>query len=272
MSLVPHQQSLIPTKDEMDTLIAISKMAEQSNYFKKLGGSSGILCIALYAKEMGIPVMTAIMGGLQNINGKITMSAEMMNSLIHQQGHSIEILRCTHTVCEIKGKRRDGGEPFTACFTIEEAERAGLVSSGSPWQKYPSDMLFARCLSRLRRRLFPDVASRSYVEGELDEVKEEKHDTKSTVDIFDESKPIVSLIGEEKGQEIESKIGDDKEYLGIILAHYSKKYEIQLHSISEIRSDQLEIIERQVNARNKMRLEKEMSSIVEVDPKTLVIS
>ena len=32
-------------------------------------------------------------------------------------------------------------------------------------------MLFARCISKLAKRLFPDVISGSYVEGEIEDVK-----------------------------------------------------------------------------------------------------
>ena len=42
-------------------------------------------------------------------------------------------------------------------FTLEEAKKAGLVRSGGAWEHYPSDMLFARALTRGVRRFAPDA-------------------------------------------------------------------------------------------------------------------
>jgi len=161
--------SVLPNKEEFDILQIISKSASESKFFSNLGGPSGIFIIALYAREMGVSPMTAIFGGFANIQGKITMSAELMNSLIRRAGHKLKINQCDHIACVITGERVDTKETSTVSFSLEEARKAGLVKPGGAWEKYPSDMLFARCLSRLRRRLFPDIVTRAYVEGELEE-------------------------------------------------------------------------------------------------------
>lgn len=64
------------------------------------------------------------------------------------------------------GKRCDNGDVAEASFTIEEAQRAGLANR-DVWKKYTQDMLYARAMSRLSRRLFPDVIGEAYVQGEL---------------------------------------------------------------------------------------------------------
>lgn len=161
--------ALVPSKDEFDIIQTIAKTASESKYFDKLGGPAGVMSIALYAREIGVPPMTALMGGFTNVMGKITMSAELMHSLIRQSGHKLKIMKSTNEVCEIWGKRKDTGEEYTAVYHIDDAKRAFLVKKDGGWEKNPSDMLFARCISRLRRRLFPDVATKSYVEGEFDE-------------------------------------------------------------------------------------------------------
>jgi len=43
-----------------------------------------------------------------------------------------------------------------ATFTIEEAKTAGLAGKDN-WKGYPSDMLFARALTRAQRRYAPDI-------------------------------------------------------------------------------------------------------------------
>jgi hypothetical protein len=185
--------ALIPDKDEFAILTTICKAAADSKFFTQLGGAAGIMSIALYAREIGVPPMTAIMGGFSNVGGKITMSAELMHSLIRQQGHKLEIRKCDNTGCEIWGKRKDTGAEYVATFTIEDAKRANLIKPSSGWEKHPSDMCFARCISKLKRRLFPDIATKCYVEGELEDITDEVKDNSSKIVEF---KPDVSVVPE----------------------------------------------------------------------------
>ena len=165
---------LIPTTDELKVLETICTYAVDSKYFQSLGGFPGVMCIAMYAKEIGVSPMTAIMGGFSNVQGKITMSAELMHSLLRSAGVRLKIVHSDSNKCEIHGKRSDTGDEYFSVYTIEDAKKANLVKSGGSWEKNPSDMLFARCISRLRRRLAPDVATKAYVDGELDEISESK--------------------------------------------------------------------------------------------------
>ena len=238
--------SLIPSKEEIDILQVIAKSAAESQHFTKMGGLPGIFTLALYARELGIPVLTALYGGLQNIQGRITMSAEMMNNLIRQKGHRLEIKESSEQKCQIKGTRKDTNEHYESTFTIQDAQRAGLIKSGGGWEKYPSQMLFARCISKLARRLFPDVIGGSYVDGELDDLIDDKR-TK-TVDAKvvpiepekvehkaqKESRAIeekVEFISSEDAEKIESLIcPDDKEgpesYRTNLLKFFATKYKL----------------------------------------------
>lgn len=51
-----------------------------------------------------------------------------------------------------------------------------MIKPGGVWAKYPEDMIYARALSRLARRLFADVIGTAYVEGEIREEKLEMSD------------------------------------------------------------------------------------------------
>ena len=122
----------------------------------------------LTARELGIPPMQAIQGGMSVIQGKVEISPRMMNTMIRKAGHKLEILQSDDNLCKIKGVRADTKEEYTATFSLDDATRAGLLRNGGGWEKYASDMLFARCISRLARRLFADVISNTYVEGEIE--------------------------------------------------------------------------------------------------------
>jgi hypothetical protein len=159
-----------PSQAELQTIGLIAKTAHSSGLYSGVGGESKILMILLTAKELGVGPCMALNGGIWNINGKVEISSRLMNSLIRRAGHSLTIIRSDDTVCTLLGKRSDG-DTFECSFTMEEAKTAGLAVR-DVWKKYPGDMLYNRCMSRLARRLFSDVIGNSYVEGEIREAKE----------------------------------------------------------------------------------------------------
>lgn len=163
--------ALIPEPEEIKALETMAKYANDSKFFNTLGGIPGIFSIMMYAKEIGMPPMQAVMGGMHNIQGKIQISPQLMNSMIRKAGHKMEI-QSDDLKCTIKGTRKDTGETCSVTFSVEDARKAGLFKTGGGWDKYPSDMCFARAMSRLARRLFPDVIGMSYVEGEIEDDKE----------------------------------------------------------------------------------------------------
>ncbi len=156
-----------PSEGELKSVSLIAKTAHASGLYGGIGGEARILMILLAAKELGIPPCMALNGGIWNIQGKVEISSRLMNSMIRQRGHTMHITSNSQE-CIIKGKRKDTGEEHVEKFTWAMAEKAGL-SKGNVWQKYPEDMLYNRCMSRLARRLFPDVIGTSYVEGEIKE-------------------------------------------------------------------------------------------------------
>lgn len=176
-----RQQSLVPSEHELQVYQAVAKQAYDSKYYQKLAGTGGVaalVSIMLYAREVNVPAMTSLSGAFNNIDGKIEASAGLIAQKIREAGHSIKILESSDTVCTIWGKRYDTQEEFTASVTIEYANRAGWArrkrrADGTEydgtWQKHPDDMLFNRCISKLKRRLFPEVLAGAYAAGEIRE-------------------------------------------------------------------------------------------------------
>lgn len=157
---------VVPFENEIKTLSFIAKTAQNSGLYAGVGGESKILMILLAAHELGIKPMVALNGGIWNIQGKIEISARLMNSMIRRAGHSIVLKRCDKEACIIEGKRADTGDTFSSQFTIEDANKAG-ISGRTTWKTYTEDMLYSRAMSRLARRLFPDIIGTAYVEGEI---------------------------------------------------------------------------------------------------------
>ena len=166
----------IPTEGELKSYQIIAKVASNNQAWKKLGGGgtdeqivATILSVMLLARELGVPPIQAISGGINNILGKFEISARIMNQLIRKHGHKLKVNQSTNEICIIWGKRKDTGEELEVSYHIEEAARAGLIKDSGGWKKCPKDMLFARTISRLARQLFPDCIGGCYVEGELQE-------------------------------------------------------------------------------------------------------
>ena len=119
-------------------------------------GEAGLFAIVQKAKSLNLNPIEALNGGLYFVQGKVGMTAELMNSLIRQAGHSItKDPKSNETICILHGKRINNGDIWTVSFSIEDARRAGLLKN--MYDKYPSIMLYNRAMSMLARQLFPDV-------------------------------------------------------------------------------------------------------------------
>jgi len=172
----------LPSEAELNSYKLIAKVAASNPHWRKLGGNGNndeaiiatILSVMLLARELGFSPMQAISGGINNIQGKFEISARLMNQAIRGRGHKVKVKTLTDDICIIWGQRKDTLEEMEVSYHIEEARRSGLVKDGGAWKKTPQDMLFARAISRLARRLYPDCIGGCYIEGELQETVQGK--------------------------------------------------------------------------------------------------
>lgn len=155
-----------PDSNEIQVLALIAETAVESKQYKGVGDKAALLMTMLAARELNIPPILSLNGGIRNINGNIEVSARLMHALMRRAGIFIQIKESTEQKCTIYGKRQDGSY-HTAGYEYSEAQKAGLIKPGGGWTKNPKDMLFARAISRLARQLAPDVIGGCYVEGEI---------------------------------------------------------------------------------------------------------
>ena len=172
----------IPTEHEMMVYHTMAEQAVSSKMYRGIGDKAGVMMIMLSARELGIPPMQAMNGGINIINGKAEISARMMSALIRKAGHEIKIKESTDDICTLIGKRSDTGETEEVSFSIEDAKKASLIKPNGGWVKCPKDMCFARALSRLGRQLFSDVIGIGYVEGEIKAIEGESISLKEKED------------------------------------------------------------------------------------------
>lgn len=131
--------------------------------------SPGDILLAMeYADALHLP-MAQVFTGIHVIEGKPSMSAELMGALVRRAGHRIRMSGdATKAAAEIV-RTDDPGFTYTATFTLENARQAGLLGK-DVWKKYPAAMLLARAVSAVCRAGAADVlAGVSYVPEELGE-------------------------------------------------------------------------------------------------------
>lgn len=241
---------MIPSDHEMMVYTTMAKQAVTSKMYKGIGDESGVMMIMLSARELGIPAMSALNGGLNIIQGKVEISARMMNALIRKAGHQITVKESTNSSCTLVGKRCDTGETLTASFSVAEAQLAGLVKQGGGWTKWPKDMCFARALSRLARQLFSDVIGIGYVEGEIraaeaeiiipEEIHHEEVETVSEADLI---QSYLHLFDEEDHHLA-------MEYLKVVQKHFG--WEIS-QAINELMKDHKKLSDKFISWKSKIK-------------------
>jgi len=180
----------MPSQHEMMVFQTMAKSAVESKMYKGIGDQAGVMMVMLAARELGIPPMQALNGGINLINGKAEISARMMSALIRKAGHTIAVKDSTDISCTLVGKRKDTGETLAASFSVADAQKAGLIKPSGGWVKCPKDMCFARALSRLARQLFSDVIGIGYVEGEI-KASEAVVSVPNDIPLLDEQSPAV---------------------------------------------------------------------------------
>jgi hypothetical protein len=140
-------------------------MMAKSGFFEdaKSAHQAGVKIMA--GMELGIPPVAAVRG-IDIIDGNTSLSSALIAALIKQHPHyDYKVVETTDEQCEIAFYEH-GERQGTASYTYEEADSvvAWTDSDGehsltekNNWQNYPSDCLFARAISRGRRRFCPDV-------------------------------------------------------------------------------------------------------------------
>jgi hypothetical protein len=164
-----------------------SKISSTSFVPKSLRGKPAETAACILAgREIGIGPMESLQK-IHVVDGRPTMSAELMRSLVLRAGHEIRFATLTDDTVVAEG-RRAGTDTWTSVkWTIKDATRIGLASK-QVWKQYPRQMLSARATSELCRLLFPDaLGGISFTPEEIDD--DQPASKPAAVTIVRESKP-----------------------------------------------------------------------------------
>lgn len=166
--------ALLPNNDNWNQLKEVGKMAYKSGLLPTtIKNEEAATLIILKGHELGIAPMVAL-ANMHVINNKVGISAEMLMAGIRQQYPDAEItfVESNEKICKIEAKRPKDKKASTFTFTIEEAKSANLINK-DVWKSYPTDMLRARCITRMKRALFAEVMmGLSHTPEELEDIRD----------------------------------------------------------------------------------------------------
>lgn len=116
------------------------------------------MCISA-GRAFGLDAFTSL-NSFDVIQGSVAMRASLRGALLQKNGWHWAFVEHTDKVCSLIAVK-DGkpfsniaGSPHVFTYTIDMAKRAKLDSKDN-WKSNPEDMLFARCITRLQRRVCP---------------------------------------------------------------------------------------------------------------------
>jgi hypothetical protein len=168
--------ALRDTDSWADILPAVGDLAGKistTNFVPKglRGKPAEIAACILTGREVGIGPMESL-AKIHVIDGRPSMSAELMRSLVMRDGHEIRYPTLTDAKVVAEGRRANSEDWTTITWTMSDAQRIG-VAGRDTWKKYPRQMLTARATSELCRILFPDaLGGISYTPEELGDLQE----------------------------------------------------------------------------------------------------
>lgn len=181
-ALVPMAEPS-PTRSALALVPDAGKLAEaiaQTTFVPPAyqGKPGELLAAILTGDELGLPPMAAI-SKIHNIEGRASLSAEVMRAIVLSKGHDLWIEAASNQKVTLGGRRKGSTRDSFSTWTMEDAKKAGLDGRQN-WRKYPKAMLLARATGELCRAIFADCLSGvSYTIEEIDD------------GILDEGEPVV---------------------------------------------------------------------------------
>jgi hypothetical protein len=166
----PAPLSVLPSPREWEASLAVAEKIANTQFVPESyrGRPDSVLAAILTGREMGIGPMQSLRQ-IHMIDGRPAFAADLMMAKMRAGGVVVIESSSTAERAYIKAKRKDTGEEGVGEWTIKDAEIAGLLGKKN-WKTYPGDMLWARAVGRLARRLGSDLL------GGLVYAKEEMED------------------------------------------------------------------------------------------------
>ena len=141
--------------EQMGSLKLAAEALHASGYFSDVKGVAQAMVKVMAGAEIGLPPF-ASMTGIHIVQGKPVIGANLIATLVKNDArYDYRIVKSDATACVLDWYE-NGAKVGQSEFTMNEAQAAGLTNK-AVWKQYPSDMLFARALTRGARRYAPGI-------------------------------------------------------------------------------------------------------------------
>lgn len=155
------------------------------------------------------------------VKGKLTKRADAMLADFRRVGGKVtwddlKNENVQSAIFDFEGNKTNGS------FSMDDAQRAGLIRKGSAWDKTPAAMLRARCISETLRAIAPEIVQGVYVPEEID-VADTMTTTKSQPKVIKKADPIIEKI------EVKDSPMEYRPNLATLLAENDLEYKTNLY-------------------------------------------
>ncbi len=197
------QTSQVPAIRQPTPMASFEEMRAQANVLvesgflpKSLDTPEKALAVMLRGRELGLPPMVSVSGGLFPVHGAVQADSQTILALIFRSGLLEDIsFEETDDSCTMTMKRKGIPSAYTTTWSSADDKRAGFANKDT-YRKFGKDMHRARCILRGGRALFPDISSHLYGWEELS--GESPFSTLPTATLSREEGLVVSMASEER--------------------------------------------------------------------------
>ena len=154
----------------MSNIVSFNEMEQMAQAIAKSGlfgmkDTNSVLALMAVAQAEGLHPATAARD-FHIIQGRPALKADAMLARFQNAGGKVTWRDYTDAKVTGVFSHPNGGE-LAVEWTIEQAQRIGLVKPGSGWQKFPRAMLRSRCISEGIRSVFPGSVTGFYSPEEV---------------------------------------------------------------------------------------------------------
>ena len=186
-AIMQRENSALQIAAQANQLLEVGAMLVKSGMLpSSIRSPEAAMAIIIKGMELGLPPMAAL-NGITIIQGKPSVSPQLMLSLINRSGQLEDIEIKTASEGAAVTMRRRGRKPHTACFGPAEA-RAMELSGKDNYKKQPAVMYQWRAVAACARVVFPDVIDGLYTPEEMGADVQVDEDGAMTVSVQQEVK------------------------------------------------------------------------------------
>lgn len=170
LTVVNNKEMFAPTKEDylnmqvgepknMLEVRALANFLTRSKFIPQAfrGDLNTAVMLIVTCKQYGLPI-TAL-SEVMEVNGKVGFWGRTKLGIVLKSGVCEYIIPTEQTdkKCTVETQRKGWPKPVSVTYTLDQAEKAGLIARSDAWKKHPSDMLYWRAVSRIISQVYPDV-------------------------------------------------------------------------------------------------------------------